>query len=182
MSFTLFVCFLLLSPDLNFSHFLLRFTSNFRSTYLYLSLIFSLSPRVVSGYFLSILKAMSVSIFVITFFDCSNSNFTNFSSASLGESKKGRNGNSKIYILSTVVEIQSFVWKQNMNSFSNETLNFFFKKFWASYILDLSKNVRALQILSQKSTRNFGIKIFCALENYVLVNRLLCSSHFIEVY
>ena len=26
-------------------------------------------------------------------------------------------------------------------SFSNETLNFFFRKFWASYILDLAKTV-----------------------------------------
>ena len=45
-----------------------------------------------------------------------------------------------------------------MKSFPNETLNFFFRKFWASYILDLAKTVRALRILSQKSIRNFGIK------------------------
>ena len=45
-----------------------------------------------------------------------------------------------------------------MKSFSNETLNFFFRKFWASYMLDLAKTVRALQILSQKFTKNFGIR------------------------
>ena len=45
-----------------------------------------------------------------------------------------------------------------MKSVPNETLNFFFRKFWASYILDLAKTVRALRILSQKSIRNFGIK------------------------
>ena len=40
-----------------------------------------------------------------------------------------------------------------MKSFSNETLTFFFKKFWACYILNLAKTVRTLPILSQKSTR-----------------------------
>ena len=75
-----------------------------------------------------------------------------------------------------------YMWKRNMESFSNETLNFFFRKFWASYILDLAKTVRALRILSQKSTRNFGIKELWALENHVLVNMLLCSSHFTEVH
>ena len=45
-----------------------------------------------------------------------------------------------------------------MKSFSNETLNSFFRKFWASYILDLPKTVRALLILPQKSTRNFEMK------------------------
>ena len=55
-----------------------------------------------------------------------------------------------------------------MKSFSNETLNiFFFRKFCFSYILDLAKTVRALRILSQKSTRNFVIKGFWALENHV---------------
>ena len=29
--------------------------------------------------------------------------------------------------------------KQNMKSFSNETLNFIFKKFWASYVLHLAQ-------------------------------------------
>ena len=38
-----------------------------------------------------------------------------------------------------------------MKSFSNETLNFFLRKFWTSYILDLAKTVRPLQILSEKS-------------------------------
>ena len=47
-----------------------------------------------------------------------------------------------------------------MKSFSNETLNFFFRKLWlwTSYNLDLAKTVRAVQILSQKSTRNFEMK------------------------
>ena len=45
-----------------------------------------------------------------------------------------------------------------MKTFSNETLNFFFRKFWPSYILELAKTVRALGILLQKSTSNFGIK------------------------
>ena len=67
-------------------------------------------------------------------------------------------------------------------SFSNETLNFFFRKFWASYILDLAKTVWALRILSQKFTRNFVIKGFWAQENHVLVNMLLFSSHFTEVH
>ena len=31
-----------------------------------------------------------------------------------------------------------------MKYFSNETLIFFYRKFWASYVLDLAKNVRAL--------------------------------------
>ena len=37
---------------------------------------------------------------------------------------------------------------------------FFFRKFWVSNILDLAKTVSALQILSQKSNRNFEIKEF----------------------
>ena len=48
--------------------------------------------------------------------------------------------------------------ERNMNSFSNETLNFFFRKFWASYILYIAKTIRALQILLQKCTGNFGMK------------------------
>ena len=50
------------------------------------------------------------------------------------------------------------MWKRNMKSFSNEALIFFIRKIWACYILDLAKTVWALRILSQKSTRNFGIK------------------------
>ena len=56
-----------------------------------------------------------------------------------------------------------------------ETLNFFFRK------LDLAKTVWALRILSQKSTRNFGIKELWAQEKHALVNMLLCSSHFAVV-
>ena len=62
-----------------------------------------------------------------------------------------------------------------MKSFSNEALNLFLRKFWASYILDLATTVWALQILLQKSTRNFGIKELGALENHVIANMLLCS-------
>ena len=50
------------------------------------------------------------------------------------------------------------MWKPNMKSLSNGTLNFFFRKFWVSYILDLAKTVKYLRMLSQKSTRNFGIE------------------------
>ena len=63
-----------------------------------------------------------------------------------------------------------------MKSSSNETLNFSFRKFCFSYILDLAKILWALRILSQKVTRNVVIKEFWALENQVLVNMLLCSS------
>ena len=58
---------------------------------------------------------------------------------------------------------------------------FFFRKFCFSYILDLAKTVQALRILPQKFTRNFVIKDFWPLKNHVLVNILLCSSHFTEV-
>ena len=74
------------------------------------------------------------------------------------------------------------VWKRNMKSFSNETLNIFFRKLCFSYILDLAKPVWALRILSQKFTKNFVKKELWALENHVLVNMLLCSSHFTEIH
>ena len=45
--------------------------------------------------------------------------------------------------------------KQNMKSFSIEKLNFFFRKFCFSYILDLAKTVWPLRILPQIFTRNF---------------------------
>ena len=77
---------------------------------------------------------------------------------------------------------EKYIWKQNMKSFSNETLNFFFRKFCFSYILDLAKTVWALRILLQKFTRNAIINELWALENHVLVNILLCSSHFTEVH
>ena len=71
------------------------------------------------------------------------------------------------------------MWNWDMKSFSNETQTFFFfRMFWIFYILDLAKTVRAQQILSQKSTMNSGMKELEALENHVLVNMLLCSSHF----
>ena len=47
-----------------------------------------------------------------------------------------------------------------MKSFSNEALHCFFRIFWGSYILDLAKTVRALRILSHKSTRNFFFFFF----------------------
>ena len=34
---------------------------------------------------------------------------------------------------------EKYMKNRNMKSFSKETLNFFFTKFWASYILDLAK-------------------------------------------
>ena len=75
-----------------------------------------------------------------------------------------------------------YIYKWNMKSFSNETLNFFFRKFCLSYILDLAKTVWALRILSQEFSRNFVKKELWALESHVLVNMLLCSSHFTEVH
>ena len=77
---------------------------------------------------------------------------------------------------------EEYMWKRNMKSFSNETLILLFRKFWAPYILDLVKTVGALQILSQKPIKNFGIKELRALENHVLVNMLLWSSHFTEIH
>ena len=50
-----------------------------------------------------------------------------------------------------------------MKSFSNETLNFLFRKFRASYVLDLA--------------RNFEVKDLYALVNE---NMVLCSSLFTE--
>ena len=76
---------------------------------------------------------------------------------------------------------ERYVWNWNIKSFSNETINLFFRKFWASSILDLAKSVWAPRILSQKSTRNYGMKEILALENQVLVDELLCSSHFTKV-
>ena len=52
----------------------------------------------------------------------------------------------------------TFLWKRNMKSLSNETLNIFFRKFWACYILDFVKTVWVLRILSQIFTRHFVIK------------------------
>ena len=52
------------------------------------------------------------------------------------------------------------VWKGNVKSFANKTLNFFYRKFCFSHILDLVKTVWALRILSQGVTRNFVIKEF----------------------
>ena len=77
---------------------------------------------------------------------------------------------------------EEYIWKRNMKSFFNETLIFFLRKFWVFYILDLVKTVRALRILSHKSTKNFGINELWALENHVVVNMLLWSSHFTEVH
>ena len=54
--------------------------------------------------------------------------------------------------------------------FSHET-------FFSPKILNLVKTLWALQILSQASSLNFRMKKLWALENHVLVNMLLCSSH-----
>ena len=77
---------------------------------------------------------------------------------------------------------EKYIWKQNMKSFSTETLNFSFRKFLASYVFDLAKIMWTLLILSQKSSWNFRMKEFWALENHVPVNMLLWSSHFTEVH
>ena len=68
--------------------------------------------------------------------------------------------------------------KQYIKYFPDATLTFFFRKLLTFYVLDLAKTVRALGIVSEKSTRNFGIKKLGALENHVLVNMLHSSSHF----
>ena len=54
-----------------------------------------------------------------------------------------------------------------MKSFSNETLNFLSRKFWASYVLDLP--------------RNFEMKEVWALENHLNVNMVFYSSLFTKV-
>ena len=85
-----------------------------------------------------------------------------------------------------LIRIKGFQkWAIVYISFSNKTPNFFFKKFWPSYILDIAKipkTVKALRVLPQKSTRKFGIRDIWALKNHVLVNMLLCSSHFTKVH
>ena len=57
---------------------------------------------------------------------------------------------------------EKYMWKWTMKSFSNEKLNFLFRKLWASYIWDLA--------------RNFEVKEFWALENHININMILCSS------
>ena len=57
------------------------------------------------------------------------------------------------------------------------TLNFLFRK-----SSDFTQTVWSLWLLSQKSGLNFSIKELWVLENHVLVNMLLCSSHFTEVH
>ena len=69
-----------------------------------------------------------------------------------------------------------------MKSSSNETLIFFFRKFCFSYILDLAQIAWALQIFSHKLARNFVMKEFWALQNQVVVNMLIFSNHFKELY
>ena len=77
---------------------------------------------------------------------------------------------------------EKYMWKWNMKYFFNEALNIFFKKVWASCILGVAETAWTLQILLQKSTRNFGLKELWVLENHLLANMLLCSSHFTEVH
>ena len=73
--------------------------------------------------------------------------------------------------------IQIYIWKTKYEVFLQWNIKFFFfRKFCFSYILDLAKTAWALRI-----TRNIVIKEFWALENHVLVNMLLCSSHCTEV-
>ena len=59
---------------------------------------------------------------------------------------------------------------------------FFLQQILFLYILGLDKIVWILQILSEKSTGNFRMKVLRALESHVLENMLLCSSHFTEVH
>ena len=49
--------------------------------------------------------------------------------------------------------LDRYVWNWNRNSFSNETLMFFFGKFQVSCILDLAKTVCTLRILSFEHRR-----------------------------
>ena len=85
-----------------------------------------------------------------------------------------------IYIYVIYIYIHKSNW--NMKSFFSEILNFPFRKFWASYILDRAQTVWALQMLLQKSSLIFWMKKLWAPENHVLVNMLLCSSHFTKVH
>ena len=76
-----------------------------------------------------------------------------------------------------------YTWNWNMKSFSNEALNFLFRKFWASSVLDPAQTIWGLQILPQKSSLNFWMKEFWKpLENHLLMNMLLCTSHYSEVH
>ena len=70
------------------------------------------------------------------------------------------------------------MWDQNIKSFSNETLTFSVE----SSFFCLAKTVWVLQILSLKSTRNFGPKHPWALKNHVVMNILICSSDLTDVH
>ena len=77
------------------------------------------------------------------------------------------------------------MWNWNMDSFSNETISFFFRKFSASYILDLAKTVWAVRILSQKSTQSFAMKELWALEHLNTLSfqsfSLISVTRFVEL-
>ena len=52
-----------------------------------------------------------------------------------------------VYIESVYIEIYTkYIWKPNMKCLYNETVIFFFRKSWASYILGLAKTVWVLRI------------------------------------
>ena len=56
----------------------------------------------------------------------------------------------RIYLYQQKAKLaEKYIWKWNMKSFSTETLNFSFRKFLATYVLDLAKIIWTLQILSQ---------------------------------
>ena len=67
-----------------------------------------------------------------------------------------------------------FKWTGTMNSFFTETLNFLFRKFWATSVLDFEQTVWTLQIFSQKFSLSFWMKELWALENHVLMLMWIC--------
>ena len=50
------------------------------------------------------------------------------------------------YLSETRNRKQKYISKRNMKSFSNETLNFPFRIFWASYVLDPARNFEVKEL------------------------------------
>ena len=87
--------------------------------------------------------------------------------------------------------VEKYIWRRNMKSFSNETLNFFFRKFCLSYILDLTKTVWNLRILVPKFTKNWRtmyLWIYCFAPvisltyiKYTLLNSSKLLAYFFHI-
>ena len=81
------------------------------------------------------------------------------------------------------------MWKRNGKSFSNETLNFFFRKFWTSYILDLAKTVRALRISEKKvwiktnrGEENIKTNVIWTFTHLIQLIHLIIYVYFSKIY